>query len=179
MTAMPSVTIDPNDDVRPDYFAVPDPLDPTKLSYWYRPKRGRKAGRLQPWPPRRNDWGALYRTDVLAQPPEERDEYRIAHWKRIRAGREEVTRVIEADPTLAAARFAECHSICCCCGKSLTDERSKAYGVGPDCRSGLRPEALAALIAKMAEVHAAGRVSWRVNGRDDPALFDGEGGSEQ
>ncbi len=157
--------------VQPDYFAVPDPLDSAKLSYWYRPKRGKRAGQLRPWPPGRNDWGALYRKDVLAQPPAERVDYQVAHWQRVRAGREETAKTIEADPVLAAARFAACHSICCCCGKGLTDERSRTYGIGPDCRSGIDPEVLTVLIDRMAAVHAAGRVSWKQNGRDDPELF--------
>jgi Family of unknown function (DUF6011) len=160
------------DDVRPDYFAVPDPLDPTKLSYWYRPKRGRRAGKLQPWPPRRNRWGILLAKDVLAQPVEQRDEYRIAHWKRVRAAREEIAQAIESDPIGAAARFAAAHSACCCCGKALTDERSKTYGIGPDCRQGIYPEILALHIQSMAKAHAAGRLSWRKNSRDDRELFD-------
>jgi hypothetical protein len=135
------------EEVRPDYFAVPDPLDerwldpdylgPTRLSYWYRPKRGKKAGQLQSWPPQRNRWGRLTWAEVNAQPVDQREAFQINHWTRVRAGREEVAKAIEADPVLAAARFAECHSICCCCGKGLTDERSKAYGIGPDCRSGI------------------------------------------
>lgn len=158
-------------DVQPDYFAVPDPLDPFKLSYWYRPKRGRQAGELQPWPPRRNRWGRLLRADVLAQPVEQRMAYQINHWKRVRDGRREVAQQIDTDPTGAAARFAAAQSICCCCGKGLTDERSKTYGIGPDCRAGVQPETLASLIAAMAVVHAAGRVSFRHNDRDDPELF--------
>jgi hypothetical protein len=164
------------DDVRPDYFAMPDPLDPdwpdsTRLSYWYRPKRGHKAGEILPWPPRRNRWGRLLRADVLAQPIEQRETYQVNHWTLVRAGRREVERQIEEDPIGCAARFAASKSICCCCGKALSDERSKAYGIGPDCRSGIRPEVLAALIEAMATAHASGRVSWRGNGRDDPELF--------
>jgi hypothetical protein len=158
-------------EVKPDYFAVPDPLDPAKLCYWYRPKRGKHAGRLQQWPPRRSDWGVLYRRDVDGQPPEERDAYRAAHWQRVRAARQEIAATIEADPTLAAARFAACHSICCCCGKGLTDERSRAYGIGPECRCGIDTKTLIRLHAAMREVHAAGRVSWRKNSHDDPELF--------
>jgi Family of unknown function (DUF6011) len=158
-------------EVQPDYFAVPDPLDPAKLSHWYRSKRGRTAGKILPWPPRRNDWGALYRKDVLALPPGERDEYRITHWRRVRAAREEVAKAIDADPIGAAVRFAAAQSFCCCCGKALTDERSKTYGIGPDCRQGINPAVLAVLIERMAAAHAAGRVSWRANNRDDPELF--------
>jgi hypothetical protein len=160
-------------EAKPDYFAVPDPLDPEKkLSYWYRPKRGKNAGRLQQWPLRRNNWGVLWSKDVLALPPQERDDYRIAHWNRVRAAREEVTRLIQADPVGAAAKFADCHSICCCCGKGLTDERSKAYGIGPDCRQGIDQATLAELVACMAKAHAKGRVSWMRNSADDPELFD-------
>jgi hypothetical protein len=173
---MPAVNLD---DVRPDYFAVPDPLDPdwpdsTRLSYWYRPKRGRKAGEILPWPPQRNRWGALYRADVLAQPPDKRDVYRLNHWTTVRAGRRWVEEVIANNPVECAARFAASKSICCCCGKALTDERSKTYGIGPDCRQGVAPAVLAALIEKMAAVHAAGRASWRTNSRDDPKLFDAQ-----
>jgi Family of unknown function (DUF6011) len=168
---------EPLDDVRPDYFAVPDPLDPkwpdsTRLAYWYRPKRGRQAGRIRPWPPRRNRWGVLLRSDVLAQPPgREREVYQINHWTLVRAGRRWVAEQISEDPIGCAARFAASKSICCCCGKSLTDERSKTYGIGPDCRQGIRPEVLAALIERMAVAHAAERVSWRGNSRDDSELF--------
>jgi hypothetical protein len=160
------------EDVRPDYFATDDPLDPSKLSYWYRPKRGRRAGEILPWPPRRNRWGILLRAVVLEVPLEQRDDYRIAHWKRVREGREIVKEMIRRDPVGAAARFAAAQSICCCCGKALTDERSRAYGIGPDCRQGVKPEVLAELIEWMEAAHAGGRVSWRDNSRDDPALFD-------
>ncbi len=159
------------DDVRPHYFAVPDPLDPDRLSYWYRPKRGRDAGKILPWPLRRNRWGVLLRKDVLAQPVEQRDEYRIVHWKRVREARQEIADRIEKDPIGCAARFAAAQSICCCCGKGLTDERSKTYGIGPDCRSGINPAVLILLIERMAAAHAAGRVSWRGNAHDDPELF--------
>jgi hypothetical protein len=158
-------------DMRPDYFAVPDPLDPGKLCYWYRPKHGKKAGRLEKWPPRRSDWGALYRKDVAAQPPDQRVEYQMAHWQRVRAAREEIVNTIDADPGLAAARFAAARSACCFCGRELTDERSKTYGVGPDCRSGMPPEKLTQLIGAMRRAHAAGRMTWRPNTRDDPELF--------
>ena len=36
------------------YFAIPDPLDPVRMTYWalmIRPRRGRKEGDLVPWPP--------------------------------------------------------------------------------------------------------------------------------
>ena len=169
-TATTDAHPDQLDDVRPDYFAVPDPLDPTRLSYWYRPKRGRKAGKLQPWPPRRNRWGTLLRADVLAQPSEQRETYQVDHWRLVREGRLQVARQIEDDPIGCAARFAAARSICCC-GRALTDEHSKAYGIGPDCRQGIRPDVLAALIERMAAAHAAGRASFVVNSQDDPELF--------
>lgn len=54
------------DDRSPRYFAVPDPLDRSRMSWWYRPERGRHAGRLEPWPPKTNRRGALYRRDIPA-----------------------------------------------------------------------------------------------------------------
>jgi Family of unknown function (DUF6011) len=157
--------------VRPDYFAVPDPLDPDRLSYWYRPKRGRKAGKIQPWPPRRNRWGVLLGSEVLTVPVDQRDEYRIGHWRRVREARQMVAAAIDTDPGLCAARFSAARSACCVCGKELTDERSKTYGIGPDCRQGIGPEALAGLVNAMAAAHAEGRLSWRRNRHDDPELF--------
>lgn len=158
-------------DVQPDYFAVPDPLDPEKLSYWYRPKRGRKAGKLQPWPPRRNDWGRLTLGALQGMPSYQREDFQVRFWAQVREARRSVNHQIDTDPIGCAARFAAAQSICCCCGKGLTDERSKAYGIGPDCRSGIEPEVLATLIERMTVAHAAGRVSWKRNSHDEPELF--------
>jgi hypothetical protein len=155
----------------PEYFAVPDPLDPDKLCYWYRHKRGRHAGQLSPWPPRRNRWGRLTWAEVNAQPERDREDYQVAHWAKVRAARQQIQQAIADDPDLAAARWSLAHSSCCFCGKALTDQRSKAYGIGPDCRAGAPPEVLAELIRRMEQAHAEGRLSWRENDLDDPELF--------
>jgi hypothetical protein len=38
-----------------------------------------------------------------------------------------------ADHQSACLRYAEKINKCCCCNKPLTDERSRYYGIGPDC----------------------------------------------
>lgn len=37
------------------------------------------------------------------------------------------------DPRSAAIRYGRAKEQCCSCGKSLTDERSRWYGIGPEC----------------------------------------------
>lgn len=43
--------------------------------------------------------------------------------------------IIEADPKTAGERFGREVGACYVCGRSLTDETSRALGIGPDCRS--------------------------------------------
>lgn len=126
---------------RPRYYAVPDPLDPAKVSYWYEFKNA-----LKPWPPRRNKWGRLYVSDVPAGV--DQLEYQVEHFRKVRAARAEVKATIDADPYLAALRFARFAFRCCCCGRALTDKRSKVYAIGPDCRAGASPEFLSAMVAR-------------------------------
>ena len=100
---------------RPQYFAVPDPLDPAKASFWYRVKTGRNAGLIEPWPPRRSRWGALLVKDVPHDRRTERAAYRAfvnAHFAKVREARANARAAIDADPDGAAARFA-CWQIRC------------------------------------------------------------------
>ena len=39
-----------------------------------------------------------------------------------------------ADPYTTAQNYARLHERCSCCGKKLTDERSRWYGIGPECK---------------------------------------------
>lgn len=39
-----------------------------------------------------------------------------------------------ANPFGTAMRYAELKNVCCRCGKQLTDERSRWYGIGPECK---------------------------------------------
>ena len=51
-------------------------------------------------------------------------------------------------------RFAVLQSTCCCCGRALTEDRSKAYGVGPECREGMSPGRLKLISDQAAVEHA-------------------------
>ena len=41
--------------------------------------------------------------------------------------------LIMSDPRGSAARYGQELGHCCRCGKALTDERSRYYGIGPEC----------------------------------------------
>lgn len=142
---------------RPEYFAIPDPLDPAKASFWYRVPSGRSAGRIEPWPPRRSHWGHLPVKDIPHDREAEPDTYRAfvdAYFARVREARSAIRASIEDEPEIAAARFAAWSIRCCMCGKKLTDQRSKVYGVGPDCRAGA-PAGLVDAIAEQVRALAA------------------------
>ena len=121
------------------YYAVPDPDDPNQMTYWRDSTRGEG---FMAWPPKVRYGPVLYRRDV----PKDRQEQRLVveqHWAREREWHQQVREAIEADPITAAKRFAEFTSRCCLCGRTLTDEASKVYGIGPECRRGLPHEVLA------------------------------------
>lgn len=137
----------------PEYFAVLDPLDPGRITYWYRVQRGRDAGQLAPWPPRTR-YGALYVKDMPAGTKAEQYAFARAHYDRVAHARAVLEDVIDTDPDTAAARFAAFASRCCCCGKRLTDERSKCYGIGPECRHGASLDWLASRVDLVGRAHA-------------------------
>ncbi|MDT0306848.1 DUF6011 domain-containing protein [Streptomyces sp. DSM 44917] len=67
-----------------------------------------------------------------------------------------VQAALEADPGTARRRFADFAIRCCHCGRTLHDDASKVFGIGPECRKGLSPQALAAIFAPaVAQAHAA------------------------
>ena len=133
----------------------------TKLHYWYRVRTGRDTGCIKPWPPRRSHFGRLYTKDI---PDAEwcrevfdctPDEWVHFYFADVRDVAQDALTEIREHPEQAAARFAALQSHCCCCGKGLRDERSKAYGIGPECRAGLPPGVLARLSELTARQHAA------------------------
>lgn len=141
-------------DTTPKYFAVPDPLDPDRITYWYRPTRGQYKGRLRPWPPH-TGYHPLYTRDMPAGlSHSERRGFIAAHWDRMANAYAEIKNTVEADPDTAAATFAAFHTRCCRCGKALTDERSKTYGIGPECRVGMTTEVLAVFVDLVGRAHA-------------------------
>ncbi len=58
-------------------------------------------------------------------------------WHSIRNPRRitEILTLIAADELSAARRYGMELGKCSRCGRTLTDETSRAYGIGPDCRS--------------------------------------------
>jgi len=55
-----------------------------------------------------------------------------------------------SDHRTAALTFAREKGRCCCCGKGLTDERSRHYGIGPECEK-FRPDIIARIDHEEAE----------------------------
>ncbi|MBM0239370.1 hypothetical protein JNW88_23525 [Micromonospora sp. ATA32] len=135
-----------------DYFAVPDPADPGRITYWRR-----TSGTLKPWPAKARYGPVLYRTDLPAGLDAQQRQQWAADWYRENAHpwHDRVRAAIDSAPDECAARFAAFTTRCRQCGKLLHDPASKAYGVGPDCRDGW-PEAVLALAAEaVGRAHAA------------------------
>jgi hypothetical protein len=149
----------------PSYYATVGHYDrtgQTRLHYWYRAQRGQHEGRIRPWPPGRSHFGVLYKRDI----PDEQTcqetfgctpgEWTRMYWDDVKDVRQAAMREIGEHTGEAAARFAALQSACCCCGRTLTDERSKVYGIGPECRAALPPEALKRASALAAQEQASG-----------------------
>jgi hypothetical protein len=67
-----------------------------------------------------------------------------------------VIAAITADPVGAARCYAEFSIRCAKCGRRLTDDTSKSVGIGPECRRGMDPAALARYATpRVGRVHAA------------------------
>ena len=122
----------------PQYFAVPDPHDPTTMTYW----KGDLGAGLNPWPKGASFGPVAYRSQVPKEPNARRafiaehQANRSAWWSALRLA-------LQRDPNEAANRFARLTSRCCFCGRFLSDARSKVLGIGPDCRAGLNEHELA------------------------------------
>jgi Family of unknown function (DUF6011) len=148
----------------PSYYAVWASYERTRqaqVHYWYRVRKGADAGKIRAWPPGRTHFGRLYRADI----PDEKTcketfgctprEWQDRYWQDVRDAKQEALVEIRKHPDEAAALFAALESTCCCCGRALTDERSKVYGIGPECRAGMDPDVLRQISAETAKVHAA------------------------
>lgn len=97
------------DDVEPGYYATE--YQGVLRFYRVAEGKGRWAGRT---------WLNRFRSDELG-----------------RVGRDEavvVRKAIAADPLGAGMLFARELTRCRVCGRMLTDEKSRALGIGPDCR---------------------------------------------
>lgn len=137
------------------YFAVPDPLRPGSMSYWHR----MGTGELVPWPLRHNRWDhvVVQPHEVPARGADHRwlAEYQKRHEERVQEAKAAVCAAIEADPVSAGTRFAVHQTLCFCCGRQLTEEQSKVYGIGPDCRRNVDANTLALALEITARLHAA------------------------
>jgi len=146
------------------YYAVPDPTNPSAMTYWRRDRRGR----LAPWPPRARYGPTLTPADIpdhLAG--QDRREW-ISDWARAHLWpwHEAVHAAIDADPDGCAARFAAMAARCCRCGRALTDPESKTYGIGPECRRDVPAELLTALAGAVARAHASAATTPEETHRD-------------
>lgn len=140
----------------PEYFAVLDPRDPERMTYWRRVR-----GDLKPWAPRARYVPLPLRSDVPTDPEARRTfvldwtERVIVPWNAA------VRAAIDGDPLGCAARFAVLKSKCCICGRPLRDPLSKTAGIGPDCQEGWPPRALLAMCEAVGRAHAAAFPDWR------------------
>lgn len=134
------------------YFAVPDPSDATRMTYW------REAGgKRKPWPAKATYGPALYRTDLPDGLDWQARQDWIADWMRANAWPwyEQVNAAIEADRAGCARRFAEFTSRCCQCGRKLRDPATKVEGIGPECREDAPAWLMTAAASEVSRVHAA------------------------
>lgn len=143
----------------PRYFAVPDPDDAARITYW----RRSNDGQLAPWPAKARYGPALYRKPGPGHQHvipaglggEERRQWTLRWFETVSGPWHLRARAaVEADPLVAAARFAGLKCACCICGRVLTDRASKTYGVGPDCREEWPDALLAAAAEAVGRAHA-------------------------
>lgn len=135
------------------YYAVPDPDDPGRMVYLRRNARGH----LDPWPAKARYGPVLYKRDVPAGLKGEDRQAWISEWiaRNSRRWWAAVRQAVADDPDTAQARFAALCTRCCMCGRVLTDQASKAYGIGPECRAGWPDEWLATMAERVGRMHAA------------------------
>lgn len=144
------------------YFAVPDPDDATRMTYWRH--RGDSGDRLNltaypsgaKYGPLRYGKPGPGRKHVMPAGlgPYERFAWANRWHVEVRQPWEaRVYAAVNADRVGAALRFGQFATRCCCCGRALTDPASKTVGIGPDCRGSLPAEVLAAFTEAVGRAH--------------------------
>lgn len=131
-------------DIPEGYYAVPDPGRADRMQYWCRKDVATKRGirpTFKPWPP---GVAGVKLTGGM---------------RPVSGHMVQVIEAITSDPITLGRRFADLTLRCCLCSKPLTDPKSKTYGIGPECRKGIRAEVLARYFTPaVAEAHAAAAV---------------------
>jgi Family of unknown function (DUF6011) len=138
------------------YYAVPDPRGVEEMTYWRRAE-GNRGPTFKPWPAKARYGWVLYKKDRPELPKEiSRNTYIRAYYETLGPPyRRAIVEAIQEDPVAAQQRFADWAIRCCMCGKGLTNDRSKVYGIGPECRKGMPSEVLANYFRpQVARVHA-------------------------
>jgi hypothetical protein len=105
----------PYPDVPEGHYAVPSATGNNDLDFWrvQRPAEGQWRGRT------------FVRRVIGGRPSVS---------VRGRTAKEALTAILEADPAKAAQRYGQEIGRCSRCNRHLTDETSRQYGKGPDCR---------------------------------------------
>ncbi|MET9321926.1 DUF6011 domain-containing protein [Streptomyces sp. NPDC003038] len=153
--AAPTIDWPELDAIADGYYAIPDPDDADVMTYWRRTRTAR-TNALKPWPTRAWYGPKVPRRSEVPMDRLARAEF-VAAWSTSRrAYLDQVVAVIAADPVAAGRRFADFGIRCCQCGRPLSDDTSKAYGIGPECRSGIPADVLARyLTPQVGRIHAA------------------------
>ena len=147
-------------DIPEGYYAVLDPLNAGEMTYWRKKVRKRGGQSFGPWPQKARYGPTLTRKDLPEGVSERSEEGQafIRDWYEnvSRLYKDAIVAAIVEDPVIAGQRFADWAIRCCCCGKGLTNDRSKVYGIGPECRKGMPGEVLANYFrAEVGKAHAA------------------------
>ncbi|MFJ2206011.1 DUF6011 domain-containing protein [Streptomyces microflavus] len=124
------------------YYAIPDPDDATTMTYWRRAITP-KVSDLKPWPAKAWNGPPIPRRADVPTDRHERDRFAAAWMESRRVYMAKVITAVLAELDDARRRFSTFTIRCWSCGRTLRDETSKAYGIGPECRAGMDPEALA------------------------------------
>jgi hypothetical protein len=130
-------------DLPEGYYAVPDPRPGVEeITYWRV-----RAGSFGPWPKKARYGPTLTRSDLPEGMDPRSEECRAFADRWFDETKEPydaaIVRAISADPIAAKHRFSDFQVRCCDCGRKLTNDLSKVYGIGPECRKGL-PDAVLA-----------------------------------
>lgn len=143
------------------HYAIVDPHNPQIVTYWRRKdittrKRGARP-QFEPWPLKARNGPILWIKDIPRdlKGQARREWCDTWHANNSRPYKAAVIETIAADPIAAGKRFADLTSRCCACARRLTDDHSKVYGIGPECRSGISAEDLAEYFApRLGHAHA-------------------------